>query len=278
MDGKKVAEDSSKIIREKSTELTKRFDRQPSLAAIIVGDDPASHTYVSMKEKACKDHGIITQTFRKPFNSKTMEIVELITSLNNDDDIDGILLQHPVPKHIDESKCFNCIDISKDVDGVTTLGFGNMFMNQQAFKSCTPYGIMRLLKSYKIDLEGLRALVIGRSQILGKPMAGMLLNADATVTIAHSKTKNLDGIIGESDLVVVAVGVPKFVKSHQLKPGSILIDAGYHPQSKCGDVDLDGIEDIVSAYTPVPGGVGPMTINTLILNTVLSMEARLNVQ
>ena len=152
-----------------------------------------------------------------------------------------------------------------------------MFMNQNSFKSCTPFGIMRLLEAYNVKLEGLNALVIGRSQILGKPMAGMLLNENATVTIAHSKTTNLNELIGQSDLVVAAVGIPKFISASQLKSGSILIDAGYHPNEKCGDVDLSGIESIVSAYTPVPGGVGPMTINTLILNTVSSMEAKFNV-
>tara|TARA_B100000609_G_C17117392_1_gene383048 strand:- start:66 stop:920 length:855 start_codon:yes stop_codon:yes gene_type:complete len=278
LDGKKVAQDSSQFIREKSLKLFKIFKRKPCLAAIIVGDDPASHTYISMKEKACEDHEIITNTYKMSDASSTTDIIELITDLNLDESIDGILLQHPVPEHIDELKCFNTIDISKDVDGVTTLGFGNMFMNQDSFKSCTPFGIMRLLEAYDVKLEGLNALVIGRSQILGKPMAGMLLNKNATVTIAHSKTKNLDRLISESDLVVAAVGIPKFISAHQLKSGSILIDAGYHPSEKCGDVELAGIESVVSAYTPVPGGVGPMTINTLILNTVSSMEAKFNVE
>ena len=277
LDGKKVAHDSSQFIREKSLKLHKNFNRKPSLAAIIVGNDPASHTYVSMKEKACKDHEVITKTYKLSDDSSTKDVVDLINDLNLDESVDGILLQHPVPKHIDEFQCFNTIDISKDVDGVTTLGFGNMFMNQNSFKSCTPYGIMRLLEAYNVKLEGLNALVIGRSQILGKPMAGMLLNENATVTIAHSKTRNLNELISQSDIVVAAVGIPKFISANQLKSDSILIDAGYHPNEKCGDVDLSGIESIVSAYTPVPGGVGPMTINTLILNTVSSMEAKFNV-
>ena len=179
-----------------------------------------------------------------------------------------------MPKQIDEIKCFNTICLEKDVDGVTTEGFGNMAMGLKAFGSCTPLGIMRILEHYKINLEGINALVIGRSQILGKPMAAMLLNANATVTIAHSKTKNLKNSLKEFDLVVVAVGVPKFVSANDLKEGSILVDAGYHPAQKCGDVDMTNISNIVSAYTPVPGGVGPMTINTLMMNTIEAMEKK----
>ena len=184
------------------------------------------------------------------------------------------MLQHPVPNQIDEISCFNAIDIKKDVDGVTTQGFGNMSMGLDAFGSCTPLGIMRILDHYKINLEGINALVIGRSQILGKPMAAMLLNANATVTIAHSKTQNLMDKLKNYDLVVVAVGLPKFVSADDLKQGSILIDAGYHPTEKCGDVDMTNISNIVSAYTPVPGGVGPMTINTLMMNTIEAMEKK----
>ena len=175
---------------------------------------------------------------------------------------------------IDERLCFDAININKDVDGVTCLGFGNMSMGMGAFGSCTPLGIMRILDYYKIDVDGMNALVIGRSQILGKPMAAMLLNANATVTIAHSKTKNLTDSLKNYDLVVVAVGVPKFVSAEYLKTGSILIDAGYHPAEKCGDVDMTNISNIVSAYTPVPGGVGPMTINTLMMNTIEAMEQK----
>ena len=191
--------------------------------------------------------------------------------LNKDSSVNGILLQHPVPKQIDERKCFDAIALEKDVDGVTCLGFGNMAMGLDAYGSCTPAGIIRLIDEYQIEIEGMNAVVVGRSPILGKPMAMMLLNKNATVTICHSRTKNIDSIIKEADLVVGAVGIPKFIKRDWIKKGAIVIDAGYHPQ-KCGDIDLDQIEEIASAYTPVPGGVGPMTINTLIFNTLKSAQ------
>ena len=185
--------------------------------------------------------------------------------------VHGILLQHPVPSQIDERLCFDEIDINKDVDGVTCLGFGNMSMGLDAYGSCTPAGIMRLINHHNIQVEGLNAVVVGRSPILGKPMAMMLLNMNATVTICHSRTTNLDLIIKNADIIVGAVGIPKFIKSDWIKKGAVVIDAGYHPE-KCGDIDLDNIEKIASAYTPVPGGVGPMTINTLILQTLRSAE------
>ena len=185
--------------------------------------------------------------------------------------VHGILLQHPVPSQIDERLCFDEIDINTDVDGVTCLGFGNMSMGLDAYGSCTPAGIMRLINHHDIQVEGLNAVVVGRSPILGKPMAMMLLNMNATVTICHSRTTNLDLIIKNADIIVGAVGIPKFIKSDWIKKGAVVIDAGYHPE-KCGDIDLDNIEKIASAYTPVPGGVGPMTINTLILQTLQSAE------
>jgi methylenetetrahydrofolate dehydrogenase (NADP+)/methenyltetrahydrofolate cyclohydrolase len=201
----------------------------------------------------------------------TEELLNKIQELNDDKNVHGILLQHPVPSQIDERKCFDAIDVNKDVDGVTCLGFGNMSMGIDAYGSCTPAGIIRLIEHYKLDVQGLNAVVVGRSPILGKPMAMMLLNLNATVTICHSRTQNIDTIIKNADLIVGAVGIPKFIKSSWIKKGAIVIDAGYHPE-KCGDIDLDGIEDIASAFTPVPGGVGPMTINTLILQTLQSAE------
>ena len=273
LDGKEVAQISSESLIARVKKLN-NYGRPPKLVAILVGDDPASATYVTMKERACHSLGIETEIKRLTKDTSTTELQQLIKDLNNDQTVDGILLQHPVPKQIDEIKCFNTICIEKDVDGVTTEGFGNMAMGLSAFGSCTPLGIMRILDHYKIDLEGMNALVIGRSQILGKPMAAMLLNANATVTIAHSKTKNLKNSLKEFDLVVVAVGVPKFVSANDLKEGSVLVDAGYHPAQKCGDVDMTNISNIVSAYTPVPGGVGPMTINTLMMNTIEAMEKK----
>ena len=273
LDGKEVAQTSSESLIARVKKLN-NYGRPPKLVAILVGDDPASATYVTMKERACHSLGIETEIKRLKKDTSTTELQQIIKDLNNDQTVDGILLQHPVPKQIDEIKCFNTICIEKDVDGVTTEGFGNMAMGLNAFGSCTPLGIMRILDHYKINLEGMNALVIGRSQILGKPMAAMLLNANATVTIAHSKTKNLKNSLKEFDLVVVAVGVPKFVSANDLKEGSVLVDAGYHPAQKCGDVDMTNISNIVSAYTPVPGGVGPMTINTLMMNTIEAMEKK----
>ena len=273
LDGKEVAQISSESLIARVKKLN-NYGRPPKLVAILVGDDPASATYVTMKERACHSLGIETEIKRLTKNTSTTELQKIIKDLNDDQTVDGILLQHPVPKQIDEIKCFNTICIEKDVDGVTTEGFGNMAMGLNAFGSCTPLGIMRILDHYKINLEGMNALVIGRSQILGKPMAAMLLNANATVTIAHSKTKNLKNSLKEFDLVVVAVGVPKFVSANDLKEGSVLVDAGYHPAQKCGDVDMTNISNIVSAYTPVPGGVGPMTINTLMMNTIEAMEKK----
>ena len=273
LDGKEVAQTSSESLIARVKKLN-NYGRPPKLVAILVGDDPASATYVTMKERACHSLGIETEIKRLTKNTSTTELQQIIKDLNDDQTVDGILLQHPVPKQIDEIKCFNTICIEKDVDGVTTEGFGNMAMGLKAFGSCTPLGIMRILDHYKINLEGMNALVIGRSQILGKPMAAMLLNANATVTIAHSKTNNLKNSLKEFDLVVVAVGVPKFVSANDLKEGSVLVDAGYHPAQKCGDVDMTNISNIVSAYTPVPGGVGPMTINTLMMNTIEAMEKK----
>ena len=273
LDGKEVAQASTENLLVRVKKLN-GFGRAPKLVAVLVGDDPASSTYVNMKERACHSLGIETEIKRLSKDISTAELIQTIIGLNHDEKVDGILLQHPVPNQIDEISCFNAIDIKKDVDGVTTQGFGNMSMGLDAFGSCTPLGIMRILDHYKINLEGINALVIGRSQILGKPMAAMLLNANATVTIAHSKTQNLMDKLKNYDLVVVAVGLPKFVSADDLKQGSILIDAGYHPTEKCGDVDMTNISNIVSAYTPVPGGVGPMTINTLMMNTIEAMEQK----
>jgi len=273
LDGKEVAQASTENLLARVKKLN-GFGRAPKLVAVLVGDDPASSTYVNMKERACHSLGIETEIKRLSKDTSTAELIQIIIDLNHDEKVDGILLQHPVPNQIDEISCFNAIDIKKDVDGVTTQGFGNMSMGLDAFGSCTPLGIMRILDHYKINLEGINALVIGRSQILGKPMAAMLLNANATVTTAHSKTQNLMDNLKNYDLVVVAVGLPKFVSADNLKQGSILIDAGYHPTEKCGDVDMTNISNIVSAYTPVPGGVGPMTINTLMMNTIEAMEKK----
>ena len=270
LDGKELSRISEESIKKKVQELSSR-NIKPTLATILVGNDPASETYVKMKRNTCARVGMESIAVELSEDTTTEELLEKIRSLNNDENVHGILLQHPVPSQIDERLCFDEIDINKDVDGVTCLGFGNMSMGLDAYGSCTPAGIMRLINHHNIQVEGLNAVVVGRSPILGKPMAMMLLNMNATVTICHSRTTNLDLIIKDADIIVGAVGIPKFIKSDWIKKGAVVIDAGYHPE-KCGDIDLDNIEKIASAYTPVPGGVGPMTINTLILQTLQSAE------
>tara|TARA_B100000886_G_scaffold158153_1_gene107788 strand:+ start:67 stop:900 length:834 start_codon:yes stop_codon:yes gene_type:complete len=270
LDGKKLSAISEESIKNRVSDLMKKGVK-PTLATILVGNDPASETYVKMKRNTCARVGIESIAVEMPDTTTTEELLLKIQELNDNKKVHGILLQHPVPSQIDERKCFDSINVNKDVDGVTCLGFGNMSMGIDAYGSCTPAGIIRLIKHYNLNVEGLNAVVVGRSPILGKPMAMMLLNLNATVTICHSRTKDIDKIVQNADLVVGAVGIPKFIKSNWLKKDAIVIDAGYHPE-KCGDIDLDGIEESSSAYTPVPGGVGPMTINTLVLQTLESAE------
>jgi len=274
LDGKKLANESEKEILQ-SVLLLKASGIIPTLATILVGEDPASETYVRMKQQTCKRVGMESVAINLPKETSTEELLSKIDELNDDKTIHGILLQHPVPNQINERECFERISIEKDVDGVTCLGFGRMSMDLSAYGSCTPAGIMRMLDFYDIDISGMNAVVVGRSPILGKPMAMMLLNKNATVTICHSQTRELENHVKNADLVVGAVGVPKLIKKEWIKKGAIVIDAGYHPE-KCGDIDLDGIEKIASSYTPVPGGVGPMTINTLILNTMEAARKILN--
>ena len=274
MDGKRLALSSEEELKMRVAALLEKKNFVPILATILVGSDPASATYVKMKGNACERIGMKSIKVELDSDTTTEELLSKISELNSNPEVHGILLQHPVPDQIDERLCFDAIDIKKDVDGVTCLGFGNMSMGEKAFGSCTPQGIMRLLHEYKIEIAGKHAVVVGRSPILGKPMAMMLLNENATVSICHSKTTNLEEHLMKADIIVGAVGIPKFIKSNWIKDGAVVIDAGYHPE-KCGDIDLEGIIDRCSAYTPVPGGVGPMTINTLILQTVEACEASL---
>jgi methylenetetrahydrofolate dehydrogenase (NADP+)/methenyltetrahydrofolate cyclohydrolase len=225
-----------------------------------------------MKQNACSRLGMESIAIELGKDTTTDELLKTIQRLNDDDNVHGILLQHPVPPQVDERACFDAINVSKDVDGVTCLGFGQMTMGEPAYGSCTPAGIMRMLEHYQIEISGKHAVVVGRSPILGKPMAMMLLNKNATVTICHSRTEDLQAHIKNADIVVGAVGVPQLIKKDWIKHGAVVIDAGYHPAEKCGDMELEGIEKIASAFTPVPGGVGPMTINTLILNTLLAAQ------
>ena len=274
LDGKELSKISEESIKERVSKLSEKGIK-PTLATVLVGNDPASETYVKMKRNTCARVGMESIAVELSETTSTEELLKTIHNLNDDKNVHGILLQHPVPSQIDERLCFDAIDISKDVDGVTCLGFGNMSMGIDAYGSCTPAGIIRLIEHYQIDVQGLNAVVVGRSPILGKPMAMMLLNLNATVTICHSRTQNIEDIIKNADLIVGAVGIPRFIKTEWIKKGAVVIDAGYHPE-QCGDIDLNNIEEIASAYTPVPGGVGPMTINTLILQTLQSAEKNIN--
>jgi methylenetetrahydrofolate dehydrogenase (NADP+)/methenyltetrahydrofolate cyclohydrolase len=272
LDGKALAAQCEQQLSERVARLKEQSGGKiPILATILVGADPASATYVKMKGNACRRVGMESLAVELPSSTSTEQLLAKIDELNSNPDVHGILLQHPVPEQIDERACFDAISLNKDVDGVTCLGYGRMAMGEEAYGCATPKGIMRLLNHYQIDIEGKHAVVVGRSAILGKPMAAMLLEANATVTICHSRTRDLDQHIRQADIVVGAVGRPEFIKGEWIKDGAVVVDAGYHPGG-VGDIELSAIIDRAAAYTPVPGGVGPMTINTLIMQSVESGE------
>ena len=275
LDGKAVAKQTEAELLARVEQLkAKSGGKTPILATLLVGDDPASATYVKMKGNACERVGMGSMKVEMPSSTTTEELLAKIEELNKNPDVHGILLQHPVPPQVDERACFDAIALSKDDDGVTCLGFGRMAMGEEAYGCATPQGIMRLLAHYDIDIEGKHAVVVGRSPILGKPMAQMLLQKNATVTICHSRTQELPKIIGLADILVGAVGIPEFIKADWVKEGAVVVDAGYHPGG-VGDIELSALTGKASALTPVPGGVGPMTINTLIQQTVESGEKSL---
>ncbi|MEZ5555737.1 bifunctional methylenetetrahydrofolate dehydrogenase/methenyltetrahydrofolate cyclohydrolase FolD [Haliea sp.] len=275
LDGKALAAKTEAELLARVEQLKARSGgKTPILATILVGDDPASATYVKMKGNACRRVGMESLAVELPSTTSTDELLEEIARLNANPDVHGILLQHPVPAQIDERACFDAIALEKDVDGVTCLGFGRMAMGEEAYGCATPQGIMRMLESYGVEIEGKHAVVVGRSPILGKPMAMMLLQKNATVTICHSRTQGLPALVAQADILVGAVGKPEFIKAAWVKPGAVVVDAGYHPGG-VGDIELAPLLETASAYTPVPGGVGPMTINTLIMQTVESGEKSL---
>jgi methylenetetrahydrofolate dehydrogenase (NADP+)/methenyltetrahydrofolate cyclohydrolase len=276
LDGKALAQKTEEELSSRVAALKEKTGGQtPILATILVGGDPASATYVKMKGNACTRIGMDSLKVEMPEETTTEELLAKIEELNTNPNVHGILLQHPVPAQIDERACFDAIALEKDVDGVTCLGFGRMSMGEEAYGCATPKGIMRLLEAYDIPLQGKHAVVVGRSPILGKPMALMLLNANATVTICHSRTQNLEDHIRQADIVVGAVGKPEFIKAEWIKDGAVVVDAGYHPGG-VGDIELEPLKDRAAAYTPVPGGVGPMTINTLIYQSVDSGEKKIS--
>ena len=273
LDGKKLAVEIEENLKCRVQRIKeKNGNKTPVLATILAGDDPASATYVKMKGNACLRVGLEARKIELSHTVETQQLIDVIDELNGDENVFGILLQHPVPRQIDERAAFDRISLEKDVDGVTSLGFGKMSMGEKVFGSATPSGIMKLIDNYKIDCIGKKAVIVGRSAILGKPAAMMLLNKNATVTICHSQTKKLDEIIRSADIVVGAVGKPRMIKGCWIADGAVIIDAGYHPEQKCGDIDLQTCAQRSFAYTPVPGGVGPMTIATLMEQTVISAE------
>jgi methylenetetrahydrofolate dehydrogenase (NADP+) / methenyltetrahydrofolate cyclohydrolase len=277
LDGRSLAKSIEAELRERVAGIIKKTGKVPVLAAIIVGSDPASVMYIKMKGNACERVGMRSLKIEMQEDSKTEDVINKIEQLNRDEDVHGILLQHPVPKQVDENACFDHISEDKDVDGVNTNTFGRMTMQYRSFKCATPAAIMSILTYYGIEIEGRDAVVIGRSPILGKPVSMLLLNANATVTICHSKTKDIAEKVRRADIVVAALGKPKFVKAEWIKDGAVLVDAGYNP-GNVGDIDLENAIKKCSAYTPVPGGVGPMTINTLIRQTVESAEKKYGIQ
>ena len=277
LDGKAVSLKVKESVKVRADEL-KKFGIEPTLAVILVGEDKASQTYVRAKEKACNEYGIKSVAHRLSENTTRNELLALINVLNLDDSIHGILVQLPLPKHIDTNVVLAAIDPRKDVDGFHAVNVGKLVSGLEGFVPCTPLGVMEILKEYGIDVAGLNAVVIGRSNIVGKPMANLLLNASATVTVTHSKTKNLKEICKNADLIVAAIGKPFFLKADMVKDGAVVVDVGINRLDDgrlVGDVDFDEVAPKCSYITPVPGGVGPMTIAMLLNNTILAAQAKI---
>ena len=278
LDGKNTSSKIKENLKEEVFNLKNKYGRSPKLAIVLVGDVDASHIYVKNKIKACKYVGIDSLLICKEESITTEELLLIVKSLNEDDSIDGIIVQLPLPKHINEQVIINCIDKNKDVDGFGIENKGKLFSGIECFKSATPFGIVKLLEEYNINCEGKNAVVVGRSNIVGKPMAMMLLEKNATVTICHSKTKNLKEITKKADILVVAIGKAKFITDDMVKDGAVVVDAGINRDENgiCGDVDFENVKNIASHITPVPGGVGPLTITMLLFNTILAFKHQYN--
>lgn len=280
MDGKALA---AKIRGELKKETEKLAEKGivPKLAVILVGDNPASKIYVRNKSKACVESGVEYEEVLLGAETSMEELLSIIDNLNNRKDINGILLQSPIPNGLDINKAFERIDYTKDVDGFNPINVGKLLIGVDTFISCTPYGIIRMLKEYNIAIEGKNAVVIGRSNIVGKPMAQCLLNENATVTICHSKTKNIAEITKKADILISAVGKLNMVTADMVKEGAVIVDVGMNrkPDGKlAGDVDFENVKDKASYITPVPGGVGPMTIAMLMTNVVKACKAQNNIK
>lgn len=277
LDGKELSKKIRKELKKEVEEL-KQKGINPKLAVILVGDDSASQVYVKNKSKACEKTGIDFEEYIFDANITEQELLNTIEKLNNDDSIHGILVQSPVPKHIDANKAFGTISPEKDVDGFHPINVGNLSIGKDSFISCTPYGIVKILEEYNIETEGKEAVILGRSNIVGKPMIQCMLNKNATVTVCHSRTKNIEEITKRADILIAAIGKAKFVKEDMVKDGAIIIDVGINrleDGSIVGDVDFENVSKKASYITPVPGGVGPMTIAMLLNNVVKAAKSKL---
>lgn len=274
IDGKKISQDIKDELKEKVAAL-KEQGTEVTLAVVLVGEDPASCVYVRNKKKACEYVGIRSLSFELPEETKEEELLQLIADLNAREDVNGILVQLPLPKHMDEDKVIKAIDPKKDVDGFHPQSVGALSIGLPGFVSCTPAGIVQLLKRSDIETRGKKCVIVGRSNIVGKPMALLMLREDATVTITHSKTVDLPSVTQEADILIVAIGKKQFITSEYVKDGAVVIDVGMHRDENnklCGDVDYEDVAPKCSAITPVPGGVGPMTIAMLMYNCVSAID------
>lgn len=268
--GKELSDELRSEIVERVKVIKNIYDVVPHLAVIIVGDDPASQSYVKGKSKACDEVGITNTTIQLPSDVSQQDLIKTIDELNRNSKIDGILVQLPLPNHIDEASVMNYINPLKDVDGFHPVNVDGLYTGKKCIKPCTPTGIIKLLKKAKVEIEGKNVVVLGRSNIVGLPVAKMLLDENATVTVCHSRTKNLKEITSQADILIVAIGKPKFVTADMVKDGAVVIDVGVNrvDGKLVGDVDFDNVEHKTSVITPVPGGVGPMTITCLLENTI----------
>ena len=273
IDGKALAARMREDIKQRAAAFKAEHGREIGLAVVLVGEDPASQVYVRNKIKACEEVGVKSFSYHLPAEATQQQVCDLVDELAADGNVHGILVQLPLPKHIDERAVLRRIPTKKDVDGFCAENVGNLAMNRETIAACTPFGVMKMLEAYGVDPKGKNAVVLGRSNIVGKPMAMLLLNADATVTVCHSKTKNLKEVCAAADILVVAIGRAKFVTADMVKEGAVVIDVGMDRDENgklCGDVDYENVKDKASYITPVPGGVGPMTITMLLYNTVLT--------
>ena len=266
-----MAADTKARVKERTEELKNTYHITPGLAVVIVGDDPASRVYVNNKKKACEAVGFVSEEYALPAETTQEELLALVETLNSKPDISGILVQLPLPKHLDDKAVIAAINPQKDVDAFHAVNVGKIMLGEYDFLPCTPAGVMEMIHSYQIPVEGKECVVIGRSNIVGKPMGMLLLHENGTVTICHSRTKNLAEVCRRADILVAAVGIPKFVKADMVKEGAVVIDVGMDRDENgklCGDVDFENVKEKCSFITPVPGGVGPMTIATLMKNTL----------